>query len=189
MANALKTVATLFVSSAIVLACNNKSATSEEDKSTVGTSTTVDSISNPSALSEADAKFLMNAVTSGMMQVDAGNVAIANSSSKEIRDFAQMIVSDHTAANDELYSVAATKNAILPSGLSGSERQHINDMKNMKGNDFDDHYKKMMVDEHQKAVDMFEDASKNCNDADLKAWAAKTLPRLKSHLDAAKALK
>jgi len=31
-------------------------------------------------------------------------------------------------------------------------------MKNMKGKEFDDHYKQMVIDDHQKGVAMFEDA-------------------------------
>jgi putative membrane protein len=41
-----------------------------------------------------------------------------------------------------------------------------------------------MIDDHKKDIKEFEDASQNCKDADLKAFAVKTLPTLKMHLDA-----
>jgi len=188
MVNSFK-ILILFISAAFVLACNSNTSSGTDDKDTARTSTFEESINNPSTLSEADAKFVTDALTAGMMEIEAGNVAINNGSTKEIKDFGQMMVSDHTGANDELHSIAATKNATIPLKLSESAQQHVNDMKNMKGKEFDDHYKQMMADDHQKAVAMFEDASKNCSDADLKAWATKTLPGLKSHLEAAKALK
>ena len=45
-----------------------------------------------------------------------------------------------------------------------------------------------MVDDHQGDVDKFEKASNNAKDAAVKAFAAKTLPVLRMHLDSAKAV-
>jgi putative membrane protein len=41
-----------------------------------------------------------------------------------------------------------------------------------------------MIDDHQQDIKEFEDAAKNCKDAELKAFAAKTLPTLRMHLEA-----
>jgi putative membrane protein len=46
----------------------------------------------------------------------------------------------------------------------------------------------MMVDDHKEDVDMFEKASNKGTDADVKAFAAKTLPVLRTHLDSAQAV-
>ena len=46
----------------------------------------------------------------------------------------------------------------------------------------------MMVDYHKEDIDEFEKCSNNSKDADLKAFAAKTLPVLRTHLDSAKAI-
>jgi putative membrane protein len=46
-----------------------------------------------------------------------------------------------------------------------------------------------MVDGHKKTISMFEDAAKNCKDADLKAFAEKTLPTIKGHLTEIEAIK
>jgi putative membrane protein len=46
-----------------------------------------------------------------------------------------------------------------------------------------------MVDGHKKAVGLFEDASKNLKDTTLRAFAVKTLPTLKMHLDSINAIK
>ena len=185
MANASKKFIILFVSAAFILSCNNETKTSADDRDTAKVSTTVD----PTTLSDADQKFVSDAASAGMMEVEAGKVAIDNGTTKAIKDYGQMMVADHSGANDELQSLAATKNATIPVKLSDGAQNHVNDMKNMKGKEFDDHYKEMMTGDHEKAVKMFEEASQNCNDADLKSWAAKRLPKLKEHLEAAKALK
>jgi putative membrane protein len=41
-----------------------------------------------------------------------------------------------------------------------------------------------MVDGHKKALDLMQGGAKNCSDADLKAFAAKTAPIVQTHLDA-----
>jgi putative membrane protein len=43
----------------------------------------------------------------------------------------------------------------------------------------------MMVSDHKDNIKLFEDASNNAKDPDLKNWAAATLPTLKMHLDMA----
>ena len=66
--------------------------------------------------------------------------------------------------------------------------KHINELNQKSGKDFDDAYMSMMVDDHQGDVDKFEKASNNAKDAAVKAFAAKTLPVLRMHLDSAKAV-
>ncbi len=62
-------------------------------------------------------------------------------------------------------------------------------MRKMQGKAFDSHYMKMMTDDHIKVVSKFQNASDNATDADLKGWASKQLPILKTHLDSAKAIR
>lgn len=55
----------------------------------------------------------------------------------------------------------------------------------LSGNDFDKAYMKHMVDDHKKDVSEFEKASRSAKDPEVKAFAAKTLPTLKAHLQQA----
>jgi putative membrane protein len=99
------------------------------------------------------------------------------------------MVADHSKANEELKALAAGKNVILPTTMADDEQKHINDMSAMKGADFDKHYVDMMVDDHDKDVKMFEEAAEDAKDPDIRAWASKTLPVLKEHQAAIKAIK
>ena len=65
---------------------------------------------------------------------------------------------------------------------------HIKKLSEKSGKEFDRDYMSMMVKDHQDDVDKFEKMSKDGNDADLKAFATKTLPILRAHLDSAKAI-
>jgi putative membrane protein len=139
-------------------------------------------------LSKSDSTFIMKAAAGGLMEVQLGNVAQQNAMNARVKNFGQMMVNDHSKANDELKSLASSKGITLPSDLPGDKMKHVDAMKNMKGNSFDTHYMSMMVNDHKEDISEFEKASKTAKDPDLKNWATKTLPTLKTHLDSAKAI-
>jgi putative membrane protein len=151
----------------------------------MNTNTTVSS----TPLSKEDSSFVLEAAIGGLMEVQAGQIAQQNAQSQRVKDFGGMMVTDHSKANDELKSYASGHGINLPDSLPKDKQKHLNAMKNMKGAAFDKHYVSMMVDDHQKDVAKFKKASENCNDAQLKTWAANTLPTLQKHLDSIQAIK
>ena len=98
-----------------------------------------------------------------------------------------MMVKDHTAAGQELQSILTKKN-FTPPATEDKHAKHKEDLSKKTGADFDKAYIKMMVDGHKKVVKEFEDAEKNSTDPDVKAFAAKTLPVIRTHLDSAEAI-
>lgn len=140
------------------------------------------------AVSEDDSEFMTKTASSGLMEVELGKIAQQKATDSKVKQFAEMIVRDHTSANDELKALAARKNVTLPTTMGDDHQKHIADMNEKAGRDFDKAYMKMMVDHHQEDVDRFERAANNATDSDLKALAGKTLPVLRSHLEQAKSL-
>jgi putative membrane protein len=96
------------------------------------------------------------------------------------------MVTDHTAANTELTQLAAGKKVTLPTALDAKHQAMVDKLSKLTGADFDREYMKMMVNDHEKAVKMFQDQSQKGTDADAKSFAAKTLPTLQSHLQLAR---
>jgi putative membrane protein len=141
------------------------------------------------AVDKDDAKFVTTAANDGMAEVAVGKMAATNATSTRIKNFADMMVTDHTKAGDELAALAKTKNITLPAAPDADAQKKADDLSKKTGKDFDKAYVDAMVDGHEKAVKLFTDASQNCKDADLKAFATKTLPTLKMHLDSIKAIK
>lgn len=135
-----------------------------------------------------DSKFLVDAASGGMMEVELGQIAQSKATDQRVKDFAAMMVRDHSAANDELKALAARKNVTLPTTPGEKHQKHIADLKDKTGSDFDKAYMDMMVEDHNDDVEAFEKASNNAKDADIKAFASKTLPVLKSHHDQAKTI-
>jgi len=169
----------------------NTPETSDSNKSTTGATAntpTGSTASTKMALGKEDSTFVMKAAAGGMMEVELGKVAQDNGNNARVKNFGQMMVSDHSKANDELKSFASSRGISLPSALPADEQKHVDAMKKMKGKAFDTHYMSMMVNDHKTDIGEFEKASKSAKDNDLKNWATKTLPTLKTHLDSAQAI-
>lgn len=151
-------------------------------------STTNTTYTNTTPLGKEDSMFVMEAAMGGMMEVQAGNLAQQQAMNQRVKDFGAMMVQDHSQANNELKSLASSKGLMIPDSLSSDKQKHVDAMKKMNGKSFDSHYISMMLDDHKKDVKKFQDESKNAKDADLRNWAAKTLPTLQKHLDSIQAI-
>ncbi len=136
------------------------------------------------AVSADDAKFATTAAAGGMAEVEIAKLAESKTQNAQIKDFAQMMVTDHGKANDELMGIAKTKNITLPATLDADHQKKMDDLSKMSGKDFDKAYVDAMVDGHKKTLSLMQDEAKNGKDADLKAFAAKTAPTVQMHLDA-----
>jgi putative membrane protein len=134
----------------------------------------------------ADKAFFDKAATSGMEEVAISTGALDRLTNPQIKDFAQMMVTDHNAVNAELTALAAKKGVTLPPKDKDIQSKTEKWSKKTKGVDED--YVKQMISDHEDAVKLFEKASKS-DDADVAAFAQKTLPSLQHHLDMAKSLK
>ena len=162
--------------------------TTTDTSTAASTGATTTTTASKTPLNAADSSFVMRAAAGGMMEVEAGNLAQQNAQSDRVKAFGSMMVKDHSAANQELTSLASGRGITLPAELPADMKKHVDMMRNMKGKQFDTHYMSMMLSDHKKDVAEFEKQSNSANDADLKAWASKTLPTLKMHLDSAQAI-
>jgi putative membrane protein len=137
----------------------------------------------------ADTAFVMEAAKGGMMEVAKGKAATQHASRDDVKQFAQRMVDDHTKAGDELKSIASGKNITLPPDQPSAKDQAMLDkMSKMNGAAFDQAYIADQVKDHEKTIALFEKEARSGKDAELKAFAEKTLPTLKEHLTAIRGL-
>lgn len=136
----------------------------------------------------ADEDFVSKAVQGGAAEVAAGNLAKSKGTAEPVKQFGSHMVTDHTQAGDELKAIATKKGMTLPDGPGDKHQKALAKLEGKSGSAFDKAFKKQMVDDHQDTIKLFEKEAKSGKDADLKAFAQKTLPTLKHHLDMAKAL-
>ncbi len=168
----------------VVQSCNNNSATSSQDA--VDSAKTVNKEVKPVQKDASD--FAVAAANGGMMEVELGKVAEEKGISQRVKDFGAMMVKDHSAANDNLKSIATSLNITLPDSVSNDTRQEIDKMKMKKGKAFDKAYVDMMLDDHKKDIAEFRKCADNCSDSTIKSFAATTLPVLEKHLDSIQAI-
>ena len=150
---------------------------------------TVDTLKKSGAADfSGDTKFAVAIADGSMTEIALSKLALTNASSKSIKDFAKIMVKDHSAAAAALKEAAGKKGIALPEKLSDKSQKVCDDMAKKNGADFDKAYTNQMVSDHKDAVSAFESEAKYGNDADLKSWATKTLPTIMHHLDMAKAI-
>jgi len=142
--------------------------------------------SHNSKLAHADEKFMKDAAAGGMAEVQMGQLAEQHAASDGVKQFGKRMAADHAKANDELKQLASQKGVQLPSALDRGHQRLYDRLSKLNGADFDREYMKEMVKDHDKDVKAFQKQADSGKDADLKAWASKTLPTLKEHQDQAK---
>jgi len=152
------------------------------------TSTTPDTLPSvtgaaTSSSTAADSDFIMKAAMGGMMEVELGKLAQASGSDPAVREIGGMMVKDHAQANDELKAIVTRKDVKLPVTLSPDAQAKRDQLAKLKGKEFDRMYIDEMVRAHQKDIAEFEKEAGSGQDPDVKAFAAKTLPKLKMHAE------
>jgi putative membrane protein len=133
-----------------------------------------------------DAEFAVEVADGGLMEVQAGTLAATKATSPQVKQFAQMMVDDHTKANNELKALAQEKSIVLPDVMSEKCQKKYYDLdKKEKGEDFDKEYIDLMVKDHKDDIDKFEKEADKGNDPEIKSWAAGKLATLRHHLEEA----
>ncbi len=129
-----------------------------------------------------DRDFAMHAMTGGMMEVKLSQFAAEHATNPAVKQFAQRLVQDHSQANKELMTIAGKNQIQFPREMSKDHQEVWNRLTNLRGADFDRQFVQHMIQDHQRDIAQFEKESKDGQDPQLKAFAAKTLPTLREHL-------
>jgi putative membrane protein len=140
------------------------------------------------AESNPDASFYKNAAEGGIAEVEAGRMAQDKGSNQQVKDFGAMMVTDHSAANDKLKALAASKNVTLPTSSSVSQMAVKAKLDVLSGETFDKSYIKNQMKAHRRTLALFNKEIASGQDPDAKAFASATLPTVKSHLQSIKAI-
>jgi len=136
-------------------------------------------------LAGADHTFVTKAAEGGLAEVQLGNLAKDKATNPDVKTFGQQMVDDHSKANDELKTLASSKGITLPAEPDAKQKAEHDRLSKLSGAEFDREYMRLMVSDHRTDVAEFRRESEHGTDADLKAFAAKTLPTLEHHLQMA----
>jgi putative membrane protein len=157
--------------------------TAAQPNSGATSSSAASSSSSPS--SNPDQEFVTKAAQGNSAEVELGKIVAAKSKDPNVKQFAQMMVKDHTTALNELQELAQTKNLNFNDDLPDDAKSLQQKLSSDTGKQLDKDYMDGMVEDHQKDVQEFTDKSQNAKDPNVKQWASKTLPTLQKHLEKA----
>jgi len=141
-------------------------------------------------LPHADKSFINSAAEAGNFEVKASKIALEKTGNPDVKDFATLMVDEHTTVGDNLKKLAASKNVEPPTEPGMAQRAKIAVLEKLEGATFDKQYVRMIgVAAHKDAVKLFRKSAGEAKDPDVRDFAAKTLPNLEHHLEMANALK
>ena len=139
------------------------------------------------AASSASVDFATQAALAGLAEVEAGTLALKRSEDADIREFAKLMVEDHSRANSELEVLCKGLDIPLPPRLTG--RSVVDALPTDSGATFDRTYALEVAQDHTKAVALFTKAAKSTAiDKALRQFASRTLPTLQHHYQMAEKL-
>ncbi len=139
----------------------------------------------PPPMAAADASFVTSAAQGGMTEIQEAQLALSMAHSPKVKAYANRMVSDHTMADDQLKQIVTGKGATLPADVSDAQTQEIAALKADTGRKFDRDYIADQISGHQAMLTLFQTEASSGTDADVKKFAADTLPTVQSHLDQA----
>lgn len=133
-------------------------------------------------------------VTANQVDVDAGKLAKARSKSKDVRQFAQQMITDHSGVNKQ--ATALVKKLKVKPEASDTSRslkkggdENIARLKTLKGKEFDKAYVDQEVGYHQAVLDAIDKTLlPSAKNVELKALIVKVRPAIAAHLEHAKHL-
>jgi putative membrane protein len=139
------------------------------------------------AVPASDRAFAEKAAMGGAAEVQSGRMAEQKGMNSQVKQFGARMAQDHAKAGDELKQIAAAKGLTLPDAPSPEDKREMDKLDKLSAAEFDRAYTTHMVADHKKDIADFEKEASSGRDADLKAFAAKTLPTLREHLKLATA--
>jgi putative membrane protein len=131
--------------------------------------------------------FVKTVAISDLFEIESSKLAQQKATAAPVKSFASQMQKDHTKTSTELKGLvsAGKVKAQLPAAMDDSHKSKLDKLKGLSGADFDKQYVSDQQSSHKDAVDLFERYAKGGDNADLKAWAGKTVPALKHHKEMA----
>jgi len=139
----------------------------------------------PQGAPTPDAAFVKAASAAGLAEIALGQMATSEGKSDAVKAFGQRMVTDHTKANADLKGIADTKGLQVSTSVTTQDDAASKAIGAKSGDAFDKAFGQKMIMDHRKAVALFAREATSGKDPELKAFAEKTLPTLREHLDMA----
>ena len=136
-----------------------------------------------------DQQFVDFAAQTDMVEANLGQLAQSAGTTQPIRDYGQMLVTDHTNDYNQLYAAAHQASLNVPNAIDAEHNKAMIDpFQKLKGAAFDRRFAHEMIVGHTKAIEVYKKEAAEAQNPALKSYAETALPTLQKHLDGAKSL-
>ena len=183
----MKSHALTAVAAVLAVAACNRSEPEADLNQIVASEDLTNETASSSETASIDSAFVTDAIKGDNGEVAIGQLAQSKGQSRAVKDFGKLLVSDHGAHKQELVSLAQTAGVPVTEEPTDEGKANLEKLKGLRGTEFDKQFKTMMVEDHTKDIAKYESQA-STGDAQTATLAQKTLPTLRKHLDAAKAL-
>ena len=128
-----------------------------------------------------DQEFLMHAIACEVAEVKISEYVAKNTGNEDVRKFATRMVEDHTKLRDKLTERARDFKLAVVEGMDKDKQAKFEEMKKLKGSDFDREYMKCMIEGHEKALRYYEKWS-DAKTESIRDLAKAAVPTIREHL-------
>ena len=136
---------------------------------------------------QTDAKHIVEIYGGSMCEVKMSEQAASHAVNAKTKEFAGMMIDDHSAMNTELAKLAAAEQITLQTDISDDAKKDIADMGELKGDKYDKEFLDKAVKKHKEAIDHAEALAKDGHSEQIKMFFTDALPKLQHHLTMAEA--
>ena len=135
------------------------------------------------AVADVDrADFVQKASIANRFEIESSKLAIGKSSNNGIKQFAQVMIDDHTKTALRMKEITKDSDIKSVDTLDNKHQELLEKLRSLSGKSFDREYRRMQEEAHRDAVDLFVGYVQDGSDDDLKQFARDTLPTLREHL-------
>lgn len=135
-----------------------------------------------------DSSFAVLASMVNVGEIAVSQVVADSSDDPAVVDYAEMMIADHTAAQQELLTVTGQVGLGTTNTISPENQQLINSLLTLKGTALDSLYMVNQVVAHEKSIDIYKNHGANGLYRFLKFYTNELLPVLTTHLQQARTL-
>lgn len=134
----------------------------------------------------ADVMFMKMLAAGSVAEIDAAKLAISKASSKEVKEFAERMVTDHSKNGEQLKALAAQRQVTLPNTADSDHVVEKAKLEKQSGAGFDAEYMQSQVNDHQQVARLLQQEIDSGQDSSVQAFAQQTLAAVQHHLEMAK---
>ena len=141
-----------------------------------------------SLVNTSDQVFIMKASMANFAEITAGQIAADSAEDASIAQYGQLMVTEHTAAQQQLSAIATSLGLTVSNTLDAEHQLLIDSLLDLDSSALDSVYIHSQVRDHEATIRFFKNESAHGLQKDIKAYVFQVLPEITLHLQSARVL-